>query len=296
MQSKNGNKKFSEMPVCYPFVKWSGAKKQLLSELCAFVPAEFETYFEPFLGRGAMFFYLISDKNRQFTAYLSDINHELINLYLAVKNDVEGLIRTLEIIKNEYDEAPKDFHSILQYSPYSLTSNNKLSSDTKAAARYLALNRTCAIDIFRLNGNFNPRWGLYKEHLTCNTENLRKASIALRNAKVITKFSEYKNILLENAKPGDFIYLDPPFGRIALTEYFLEYRFDDEDLRTLAGVYKELDDRECKVLLTAPSTPLVKDLFADFAGYTIEVRSERSSNHKGSKGERNTDLIIRNYS
>ena len=123
------------------------------------------------------------------------------------------------------------------------------------------------------------------------TENLRKASIALHNAKIITKFSEYKEILLENAKEGDFVYLDLPFGHMPLTEYFVEYRFDYEDQRQVADTFRKLDDRKCKVLLTTSSTPFVRELFADFTVHITEVGSKYTASPRSPK-----DVIIRNYS
>ena len=86
----------NDLPQIYPFVKWAGGKTQLLSRLDEVIPSEFNQYFEPFLGGGAMFFHLISNKNIRFTAYLSDLNKELINTYRVIQNDVERLIEVLK--------------------------------------------------------------------------------------------------------------------------------------------------------------------------------------------------------
>jgi DNA adenine methylase len=145
-----------KMPLCYPFVKWAGGKTQLLSQLYALAPAEFDRYFEPFLGGGALFFYLISAKNKRFTAYLSDINSELINSYIAVKDNVEKLIKLLKLHEIKYKRAPSEYY-------YKLRDKDKLTDDVEKAARFIALNRTCYNGLYRVNrnGKFNVPLGKY---------------------------------------------------------------------------------------------------------------------------------------
>jgi hypothetical protein len=99
----HGYSHFVDLRECYPFVKWAGGKSQLLSELDSMIPSEFNRYFEPFLGGGAMFFHLISDRNMRFSAYLSDINEELITAYKVVKNNVKELIEYLKRHQREYN-------------------------------------------------------------------------------------------------------------------------------------------------------------------------------------------------
>ena len=95
---------------CYPFVKWAGGKSQLVPELDLMIPSKFNRYFEPFLGGGAMFFHLISDRNMRFTAYLSDINAELITAYKVVKNNVIELIELLKRHQREYNKNPLEYY------------------------------------------------------------------------------------------------------------------------------------------------------------------------------------------
>jgi DNA adenine methylase len=230
-----------KMPLCYPFVKWAGGKTQLLSQLYALAPPEFDRYFEPFLGGGALFFYLISDKNKRFTAYLSDINLELINWYIAVKDNVTKLIKFLKQHEIRYKKSPAEYY-------YKLRNNDGLANQTERAARFIALNRTCYNGLYRVNrnGKFNVPLGRYKNPIICNSSNLRNVSIALRYSKATIKVSDYKKILLENAKEGDFIYLDPPYNPISSTAYFTRYTnsgFSDRDQKELADVFRELNDR-----------------------------------------------------
>ena len=102
------------MPPCKPFIKWAGGKRWLLPHLYPLVPPKFDRYLEPFLGGGALFFHLISNRNRPFTAYISDINSELINLYLVIKDDVDLLIKFLERHQIAYNKAPQGCYDNLR--------------------------------------------------------------------------------------------------------------------------------------------------------------------------------------
>jgi DNA adenine methylase len=111
--------------------------------------------------------------------------------------------------------------------------------------------------------------------------------------------SDYKQVLLENAKEGDFIYLDPLYNPVSSTAYFTSYTYNGfsyKDQEKLAVVYRQLDEMKCKVMLTNSKTPFVRELYAPFAEYTVEVRSKRAINCKAAKRGGHTDLIIRNYS
>ena len=143
---------------CYPFVKWAGGKSQLLSELDSMIPPKFNRYFEPFLGGGAMFFHLISDKNMRFTAYLSDINAELITAYKVVKNNVNELIQILKRHEREYNRNPSKYY-------YKLRDEIKPVTDIDKTARFIALNKTCFNGLYRVNRNgiFNVPMGRYKK-------------------------------------------------------------------------------------------------------------------------------------
>src|SRR5919197_1575672 len=137
-----------KLPICYPFVKWAGGKTQLLEKLYSFIPSKFDLYFEPFLGGGALFFYLTSNKNRRFTAYLSDINSELMNAYLVIRDDVEELISLLEQHQIGYKEdPPKYYYQLRNVDP------KKLSNTIARAARFLTLNKTCFNGPYRGNNH-----------------------------------------------------------------------------------------------------------------------------------------------
>jgi DNA adenine methylase len=281
----------SQTPICYPFVKWAGGKRQLVPQLSTLAPTKFDRYIEPFLGGGALFLYLTSDKSRQFTAYISDINSELINTYVAVKDNVEKLIKLLIQHEIEYNKASEEYY-------YSLRDNYSPTDSIERAARFIAVNRTCFNGLYRVNkdGKFNVPKGEYKNPTICDSSNLRNVSYVLRNSKVTIKALDYKEILLENAKEGDFIYLDPPYSPVSSTAYFTNYTyngFSNKDQKELAEIYRQLDEMKCKVMLTNSNTPLVREFYAPFV--MVEVVSKRAINCKAAKREGHSDLIIRNY-
>lgn len=285
----------SRISLCYPFVKWAGGKTRLLPKLYAFVPSEFNRYFEPFLGGGAMFFYLISVKNKKFTSYLSDINSELINSYEVIRDNVEKLIEILKVYEIEYKKSLSEYY-------YKLRANVVATNGgVEGAARFITLNRTCYNGLYRVNrqGVFNVPWGKYNDPVICNSKNLRNVSLALHHSKATIKATDYKKILLDKAKEGDFIYLDPPYNPASSTAYFTKYThtgFNYKDQVELAAVFRKLDDRRCKILLSNSDTHFIKELYSNFAEYTLKVDAVRAINSKGSKRAGYKELIIRNYS
>jgi DNA adenine methylase len=294
IQSQSNRLLHNKLPVCYPFVKWAGGKTQLLAKLYSFIPSGFSRYFEPFLGGGALFFYLISNKSRPLTTYLSDINSELINSYLVVKDNVDKLIDLLNQHEIKYKKDPSRYYYELR------TQDLKKTNRTARAARFIALNRTCYNGLYRVNrqGLFNVPWGKYKDPLICNSSNLRNVSLALQHSRTTIQVGDYKEILLEKVREGDFVYLDPPYNPSSSTSYFTRYTrsgFDDGDQQELAATFRKLDGKGCKILLSNSNTQLIKELYCDFAKYVVEVDTTRSINCKGSKRAGHKELIIRNY-
>jgi DNA adenine methylase len=280
-----------DLPVSYPFLKWAGGKTQILFELEKFVPSEFNRYFEPFLGGGAVFFHLTS-KNFHFTAYLSDTNEELITVYRVVKGDVEKLIDILKKHQKDYDKGSTEFYyELRKFVP---------PTDVERAARFIALNKTCYNGLYRVNkgGIFNVPIGRYKNPLICDSNNLRNASLSLRDSRVIIELSDYKQIVLENAREGDFVYLDPPYNPASSTASFTSYTnsgFTNTDQKELRDVFIELIDRKCKVLLSNSDTKFIRELYSEFATCFKEVTVLRSINCRGSKRIGHKELIISSY-
>jgi DNA adenine methylase Dam len=284
----------TQIPQCHPFVKWAGGKTQLLPELEKYIPDNnFTRYFEPFLGGCALFFYLVSSKQLKFTAYLSDVNKELINAYKVIKDDVEALIELLRIHEKGYKANPDEYYYKLRAEPKPLT-------DVESAARFITLNKTCYNGLYRVNKNgmFNVPIGRYKNPLICDSKNLRNVSMALRHTNAHLFVSNYQETLELAGDKGDFIYLDPPYKPTSTTASFTGYTkegFGEKDQIALCEVFKKLDRKGCKIMLSNSDTPFIRELYSEFKEYTNQVSVLRAINSKATKRTGHTELLIRNY-
>jgi DNA adenine methylase len=281
-------------PKCYPFLKWAGGKTQLLPKISKVLPQYYARYFEPFLGGGAVFFYMVSNNNMRSEAHLIDINKELINTYNVIKSNVEELIVILAKYQEEYQKSPVKFYYDLR---------DKYDRDATIiakAARTIALNKTCYNGLYRVNrnGEFNVPMGRYKKPVICESENLRNISNALLNSKTHLYYSDYRTVLVGKTKEDDFIYLDPPYDPVSTTARFTGYTecgFTDKDQRDLSLVFMKLTDRGSKVLLSNSDTPFIRELYKDFSGYIYQVDALRSINSSSSKRTGHKELLISNY-
>jgi len=292
-QKVQGYIRLVDLRHSYPFVKWAGGKNQLLPELDSLIPSKFNRYFEPFLGGGAMFFHLVSDKNMTFTAYLSDTNEELIKTYKVVKESVEELIEALTKHQKGYDKNPSEYY-------YRLRDLIQPKNDVEIAARFIALNKTCYNGLYRVNknGKFNVPMGRYKNPLICDSGNLRNVSSVLRYSKAEIQCVDYRKMLLK-ADTDDFVYMDPPYDPVSSTSNFTAYThqgFGDEDQLNLKKTFLELNHKECKVLLSNSDTPFMRELYSDFSSRFKEVKVSRAINCKASKRVGHRELLIYNYS
>ncbi|MFA5948500.1 MAG: DNA adenine methylase [Candidatus Gracilibacteria bacterium] len=277
----------SEKPK--PFVKWVGGKRQLLAQfrlMNLYPPEKFNPktgkYFEPFVGGGAVFFDLLPE-----TAYLSDLNNELVITYNVIKNDVENLIKLLK--KHKLDK--EYFLKIRAQNPEKL-------SDLNTASRFIYLNRTCFNGMYRVNskGGFNVPFGKYTNPLICDENNLRKASKALKNVEI--KKQDYKEVL-KKAKKGDFIYFDPPYYPINKTSSFTSYTseaFLDKEQTELRDTFVELHKRGCFVMLSNSDTPFINKIYSEPKGLRItKVQAGRAINSDASKRGKITEVLVTNY-
>lgn len=267
------------------FVKWAGGKKQLLEQYKSLFPAEFNRYFEPFVGGGAVAFHLL--KNHEIKeVYLSDINEELIDTLNVIKENVNELIVELKKLKNAHNK--DNFYKIRAKDPHKL-------SKVERASRFIYLNKTCFNGLYRVNskGGFNVPIGSYKNPSICSGEELREISKLLKNAKIEkAPFHE----AIKNAKKGDFVYFDPPYYPLNKTSSFTTYTKDnflEKEQELLAQVFKELDKKGCKVMLSNSDTDFIKKLYD---GYTIKpVQATRMINSDATKRGKITEIVITNY-
>ena len=274
-----------------PFVKWAGGKNGLINSLISFIPKNFNSYFEPFVGGGALFFYL---KNLNILnskkIYLNDKNAELINSYKQIKINPNKLLEELEILKNNHSK--EYFYKIRNldrdFDFYSL-------SEVFRAARFIYLNKTCFNGLCRYNakGNFNTPMGSYKNPKIYDKDLIFSVHEVLKNVSITNKDFEVVSL---KAKKGDFIYFDPPYYPINKTSSFVSYtdNFSANEQIRLYKLFKMLDCEGIKVLQSNSNTDFIKELYKDFE--IIEVISKRAINCKGDKRGKITELIIRgNY-
>ncbi len=274
--------KVSTVPVqAGPIVKWAGGKKSLLQQYQPHFPPKgnYNRYFEPFLGGGAIFFYL-----QPAQSFLFDLNSELIELYQVVRDNVEDLIGALKKHRNE--EAY--FYRIRAIDPAELT-------PVEQAARFIFLNRTCYNGLYRVNrrGQFNVPFGRYDNPTICAETKLRAASMALRNAQL--KVADFSHVL-ELAQAGDLVYFDPPYEPLSPTSNFTSYTsngFSSEEQRRLAGVFRELDDRGCLLMLSNSTAGLIHELYTGFQLHEISAR--RAINSKAERRGLVKELLVTNF-
>jgi len=272
----------------HPFVKWAGGKAALLPKLRKYYPNDFGTYFEPFVGGGAVFFDL-----RPTSAVLSDSNAELVNAYKVVQTDVEGLIVELKALEQRYRRAPKRTFYGVRDDPLP-----KRSSPRSRAARFIFLNRTCYNGLYRVNlsGKFNVPFGEYDNPRICDPKGLRATSEALRG--VVVRHLDYLTAL-QLVESGDFVYLDPPYHPVSPTANFTSYTvesFDEKRHRELAFRLAELKEKvDCRILVSSSDVPFVYDLYK-VLGFKIDkaVGSRRISCKPSTRTEV-SELLIRNY-
>lgn len=260
-----------------PILKWAGGKTQLLDLLKEAAPKKFNKYIEPFFGGGALF-YSLSPSN----AVIADSNEELINLYSVVSKDVESIIDKLKVMPND-----KDFFLDIR------AQDTTTLTEIERAARMIYLNRTCFNGLYRVNkqGKFNVPFGSYKNPNICDEDKLRSASDLLKRTKII--HGDYKQVLLEYAEPGDFVFLDPPYLPISEYSDFKRYtkeQFYEEDHIELANEVKRLHELGCHVLLTNSNHPLVHELYSEFNISVHQTKRNISSKGGKRKGE---DVLVK---
>lgn len=274
-----------------PFVKWAGGKGQLLSQFERYLPNAFGRYVEPFVGGGAVFFNLyrqgrLSGKQ----AVLIDRLEELINVYRAVRDEVEGLIAELRL-HEPYKLDPDHFYEVRAWDRQA---DYARRSDLERAARFVYLNRTCYNGLYRVNrrGQFNVPLGRHQNPTICDAENLRAASRALRGVTLLV--GDFARCL-EVAGSGDFVYLDPPYHPLSNTANFTSYTSTDfglQDQQRLARTFRELDRRGCQIMLSNSATGSIRDLYGGYE--QIEVQAVRSISCKGDERGALSELLVMN--
>ena len=267
-----------------PFVKWAGGKRQLLPELIKRVP-KFTTYCEPFVGGGALFFYLQPKK-----AIINDFNKDLINTYITIQNDVESLIQYLSTYKN-------DSESYYKIRELDRTPLFHRMSDTEKASRLIYLNKTCYNGLFRVNsmGEFNSPFGSYKSPNIVNEPTLRAIHSYFQNADITFLSGDFE-VAVKGLKKGTFVYFDPPYDPVSASSNFTGYTnlgFGKQEQRRLKEVCDKLNAKGIKFLLSNSATDFILDLYKE---YNIEKISAKRVINSNANNRGNVDeVLIRNY-
>ncbi|MGL6343392.1 MAG: DNA adenine methylase [Waterburya sp.] len=266
-----------------PFLKWAGGKSKLLPEISKRLPPDYEQYFEPFLGGGAVFFFLNPKQ-----AYLLDVNSELINTYCVVRDYVDELIDDLK--RHIYN---KDYYYNIRNIDRSLEYKNW--NNIQKASRFIYLNKTCYNGLHRLNSRreFNTPMGKYKNPKIVDEENLKACSKALQNVEIIAEnFSAIESKITSQ----DLVYFDPPYVPLSKTANFTAYshnRFDEVKQIELYELCNRLNSRGIRFILSNSSAPLVLELYKSF---NIEfVQAARFINSRSDKRGQIPEVIVTNY-
>ncbi|VXD11996.1 DNA adenine methylase [Planktothrix paucivesiculata] len=277
-------------PLVKPFLKWAGGKRQLLPEILKYIPKNIAktTYFEPFLGGGALLFELQPKK-----AIVNDSNGELINCYRVIQDQVEELI---EILKDHKARNSKEYYDYLRERDRFKKDYLKFSEAEKAA-RIIYLNKTCYNGLFRVNskGQFNVPFGRYKNPNILDEAVLRGVNDYL-NQNTVTFLNIDFAEAVEDAKKGDFIYFDPPYDPVSNTASFTGYDvngFNQNEQRRLKQVVDELTEKGCNVMLSNSATDFILDLYKDYT--TKIVSATRSINSNALKRGKINEVLVLNY-
>jgi len=262
-----------------PFLKWVGGKTQLLEQFAALLPSKFGRYFEPFVGGAALFFHLRPD-----AATLIDMNSELIDCYLAIRDDVEGVIE--ELRKHKYES--KHYYAVRSLDPLKLSLRRR-------AARTIFLNKTGFNGLYRVNreGRFNVPFGRHTRPSFGDPANLRACSAALRGVTLYV--GDFASVL-DDAKPEDFVYFDPPYVPVSDTADFTSYvanGFGWDQQERLANVFCTLAERGVHVMLSNSDVPRLRKLYS---GFQIDVvQAARNINSNTARRGRVSEVVVRSF-
>ncbi len=271
-----------------PFVKWAGGKRQILDKLKEYVPTEYNTYYEPFVGGGALLFELAPKH-----AVINDLNQELMNTY-KVLCDEEKFKKMCRVLNNYEANHSEEFYYEIRNKDRNKNTYNKLSDYTRAA-RTIYLNKACFNGLYRVNskGEFNVPYGKKTKVNTYDGNNLITVSnyLTMNDIKILNV--DYKEAL-KTAKKGDFVYIDPPYDSdTTIFTNYTETGFNKDSQRELASIFKELSDKGVFVMLSNYNTTLIQELYKDYHIHLIEAKRNINANAK--KRGSVFEVIITNY-
>ena len=272
-----------------PFVKWAGGKTQIIAEILKLIPNSFDTYYEPFLGGGALFFQL-----KPISAVVSDYNSELITAYNCFQDKEDYLLMIEEILKHQRNHSEEYYYQIREMDR--IAEFTKLPNYMRAA-RMIYLNKACFNGLYRVNskGFFNVPSGKYTIVNAYDETLYNNLSKYLSRSSIFINNDDFEKAV-SSAKKGDFVYFDPPYDTFDEKNNFTTYTknaFGKDEQKRLAKVFKDLDNRGVKVMLSNHNTEFIRELYSEF---NIKVINARRSINSVSSGRGSVEeVIITNY-
>ncbi|HEM5993067.1 TPA: DNA adenine methylase [Streptococcus suis] len=274
-------------PTLQPFTKWTGGKRQLLPVIKSLMPDNYNSYFEPFIGGGAVFFELIPKK-----AIINDFNSELINCYRQIKDNPQKLI---ELLVEHQKNNSKDYYLELR----SVDRDDRIHAmtDTERAARIMYMLRVDFNGLYRVNSKnqFNVPYGRYKNPKIVDSELILSISQYLNKNNIEILTGDFEKAV-EDVGAGDFVYFDPPYIPLSETSAFTSYThegFSYEEQVRLRDVFRKLDKKGAYVMLSNSSSPLVEELYKGFNIHKVEAI--RTNGAKASSRGKISEFIVTNY-
>lgn len=269
-----------------PFLQWVGGKRSLIPQYQKLFPSKFGRYIEPFLGGGAIFFYLQVNK-----AIINDSNPELISAYEGIRDKPKEVINLLRLLKERHS---LELYQTIRNLDREISFFSRLDRH-EIAARMIYLNQTCFNGIYRVNkhGQFNVPIGSSLNRLICDENTIIKASKILKNTEITSV--DFDKVMTK-AEKGDFVYLDPPYFPISQYSDFTRYtkeKFHQKDQERLRGAFDSLHKKGCKVMLSNSDCDYIRNLYKPYKIHT--VYSGRTLNSDKTKRGKIPELVITNY-
>ena len=290
-----------------PFLKWAGGKGKLLSQLSEHLPKRISeepfTYIEPFVGGGAMLFYMLQHFSNIKKVVINDVNGDLILAYKTIKDDVESLIESLNNLEKKYYSIDAEKRSDMYYDIREQYNQHQGESVARVS-QLIFLNKTCFNGLYRVNskGFFNVPFGRYVNPTICNADVLRADSMVLKSANIEICNADFCEII-KQIDGLTFVYMDPPYRPLDATSSFTAYAkgdFNDDDQRKLASFCNMLSEKECLWMQSNsdcsaknPEDTFFEDLYNQYI--INRVYASRSINANASKRGKLTELLIKNY-
>ncbi|AZI69222.1 DNA adenine methylase [Cloacibacterium normanense] len=293
--------------IAKPFLKWAGGKTQLIEQIKDGLPKSINnkkfTYIEPFVGSGAVLFWMINNFPKMEKAIINDINEDLINTYKTIASNPKELISVLEIFQNEYHSFLNDEEKKKEYFyDKRIIYNARNENNIYQAALFIFLNRTCFNGLYRVNRNneFNVPIGSYKKPTICDSDNILAVSEALQKVEILS--GDYEQTL-DYAAKNSFFYFDPPYKPLSNTSSFNSYakdEFNDAEQIRLRDFCTKLEQKGHKWMLSNSDVKgkNPEDNFFDelYAKFKIErVKAKRIINANSAKRGALNELLITNY-